>query len=232
LEDAKLAAKWAAEPESLLVGFDLAGDELNHSIEKHSDAIKYAKSHGLHLSIHAGETVRSENLSDVESMHKALDIGAERIGHGLAIFKDPELLKEIKKKEITIESSPTSNAAILLMPLKSHPIRKMLDENVKVTLCTDDSGIFETDNTQDLKKLYKNGVITDWKDIKALVINGINAAFVPKNEKTTLKKEVEDSFEKIEKTPSFKNTIDKYLTPAKEQIAFAGNKIASRIKQN
>ncbi|MFA6988843.1 MAG: hypothetical protein WC197_02135, partial [Candidatus Gastranaerophilaceae bacterium] len=92
LEDAQLAVKWSKDPDNNFIGFDLAGDEVNFSIDRHKDAIDYAKENGLLITCHAGETLNSEKYSDVLSIKRAVELGAKRIGHGLAACKDQSLI--------------------------------------------------------------------------------------------------------------------------------------------
>ncbi|MDD3151038.1 MAG: hypothetical protein PHV68_09445 [Candidatus Gastranaerophilales bacterium] len=212
LDDAKLAVEWSKLPDSLMVGFDLAGDETNYSIERHKKAIDYARNNGLFICPHAGESLYSENLTPVESMLKCIDLGAKRIGHGLVACNDESLLKKLKEKNITLEISPTSNIAITtIKKWHNHPIKKMLDNGLKVTLCSDDPAMFNTKITNEYIQLYRHDLITKWTDIKKLVLNGADAIFSSDEEKTKLKKEFENEINTIENSSYFKKIIEKYL---------------------
>lgn len=213
MEDAQCAVKWSKEPDSKVVALDLAGDELNASIERHIATLKYAKENGLHLTIHAGETSHSENLTPTESMMKAIEFGAERIGHGLALFNDKLLVQKVKDNGITIENCPSSNVATGATNWMQKHLKRMIDESIKVAVCTDDQSMFNTDLTEEFRRLYKNGIITNWQDIKTLIKNSINAAFVKPQEKEALKAEFDKELNAIEQNPEFKKVIMDYLTP-------------------
>ncbi|OGI01894.1 MAG: hypothetical protein A2104_08160 [Candidatus Melainabacteria bacterium GWF2_32_7] len=214
LDDVRKTLDLAKDPDNLVVGFDIAGDESSNSIEKCTKAIKLARSNGLHVTVHAGETPTSENLSCVQSMDKAIEAGAERIGHGSAAVENPFLLKKIKDRKIVIESSPTSNIATNnAKSYKEHPIGSMIDKEVQVSLCTDNPTIFKTNLSNEFFQLYKNGTINSWNDIKKLVLNGIKGSFLPDKEKKEKISEFENDLQEIEQTPYFKKIITTYLTP-------------------
>jgi len=213
LEDSQLAVKWANEPDSDFVALDLAGDEVNFSVERHAAALNYAREHNLNITCHAGETLYSEQLSNVESMKKSIKLGAKRIGHGLAVCNDPELLKLVKENNITIEVSPSSNIATMSVKSWSdHPIRKMLDEGVNVALCSDDPAMFNTKITREYERLYMHNLLNSWDEIKKLVMTGIMSSFAPENEKQELAEEFKKELEFIENDPYFKKVIEKYLS--------------------
>jgi len=104
------------------------------------DAYLYAKDAGLRLTAHAGET------DGPESIRAALDIGAERIGHGIRAVDDPELMRRLRDERIPLEICITSNVRTgAVTSLAAHPVRKLFDAGVPITLNTDDPGVFETD---------------------------------------------------------------------------------------
>src|SRR5437899_2705634 len=86
-----------------VVGVGIGGDEARGSAEWFRDLFKKAADNGLRLTAHAGET------TGPESVWGALNIGAERIGHGLAAARDPELLEVMAQKQVPVEISITSN---------------------------------------------------------------------------------------------------------------------------
>lgn len=216
IEDAKLAVKWAAEADSDFIGFDLAGDETNFSIDRHKEALDYVREHGLKITCHAGETPNSEEYSSVESMKRAIELGAKRIGHGLAVCDDVDLLKTVLKEGITIEVSPSSNISTLSVKHWSeHPIKKMLNLGVNVSLCSDDPAMFNTKITTEYERLYTNELVNSWSDIKTIVMTGVETSFATESEKEQLIKDFKDELDFLENDPYFSNVIKKYLTPVK-----------------
>ena len=104
------------------------------------DAFAYARDAGLRLTAHAGET------DGPESIRAALEIGAERIGHGIRAVDDADLMRRLREEQIPLEVCITSNVKTgAVASLGAHPVRRLFDAGVPITLNTDDPGIFETD---------------------------------------------------------------------------------------
>lgn len=214
LRHAKLAVKLARCPGSLIRGFDVAGDEIKHSIEKHVKAIRYIKKHGkplgLSLTIHAGEVPISENISGLDSIRKAVQYGADRIGHCLQADADPLLKRYLIRKQTPIELCPWSN--VQTMAVKSyteHPIRRYLEKGLNVSLATDNRLVSQVTLTRQLGQLWRHGLITGWEQIKRLTLNGIQSSFIPQKEKLQVEQEVLRIFDSLEKR--FRQTIRIHL---------------------
>ena len=102
--------------------------------------ISTPKTAGLRLTAHAGET------DGPDSIRAALDIGAERIGHGIRAIEDPDLLRRLREERIPLEVCITSNVRTgAVASLEAHPVRRLVDAGVIVTLNTDDPGMFGSD---------------------------------------------------------------------------------------
>ncbi len=137
MEMARLAAKYV---EDGVVSFGIGGDEARGPAELFREAYCYARDAGLRLTAHAGET------AGPESIRAALAIGAERIGHGIRAAEDPELMRRLREERIPLEVCITSNVRTgAVAALDAHPVRKLFDAGVPITLNTDDPGLFETD---------------------------------------------------------------------------------------
>src|SRR5215467_13490449 len=116
-----------------VVAVGIGGDEARGPAEWFRDLYRKAADNGLRLTAHAGET------AGPESVWGALNIGAERIGHGLAAAQDPELMEVMAEKQVPIELSISSNLRTGACPsLAEHPVRKFFDQGLMVTLNTDD----------------------------------------------------------------------------------------------
>lgn len=95
-----------------------------------------AKNEGLPFTIHAGEA------DGPESVREAVDYGASRIGHGVRMAADEEVCRLVKERGIYLEMCPTSNRQTqVLADMSLYPLRKFLDEGIKVTINTDDPAI-------------------------------------------------------------------------------------------
>ncbi len=137
MDVARIAARYGDDG---VVSFGIGGDELRGPAADLRDAYRYAKDAGLRLTAHAGET------DGPESIRAALDIGAERIGHGIRAVDDPELMRRLREERIPLEVCITSNVKTgAVASLDAHPVRRLFDAGVTITLNTDDPGVFETD---------------------------------------------------------------------------------------
>jgi adenosine deaminase/aminodeoxyfutalosine deaminase len=122
------------------ISFGIGGDEVAGPAMLFRDAYQYAKDAGLRLTAHAGETDRAE------SVKAALEIGAERIGHGIRAVEDADLMRRLRDEQIPLEVCITSNLRTgAVASLDAHPVRRLFDAGVVITLNTDDPGLFGCD---------------------------------------------------------------------------------------
>lgn len=213
LEYAKLICKWAKESGSRFLGFDLAGDEYNYPVDLHKEAIDLAAQSGVGcFAPHAGEAPISGSGTGIDSIRNCIKMGAKRIGHGLEIIKDEGLMQEVKEKGIVLEVSPTSNFMMgLAESYESHPVKTMIEKGLKVSICTDDPAIFNTKLTKEYEHLYKAGIINTWDELKQIVLNGVDGAFLDETGKQELRNEFQREIKLIEESPYFQEVIEKYL---------------------
>lgn len=139
----------AATAGDWLTGFGMAGDE---TVGKPSDftwAFDCAREAGLRITVHAGEWGGAASVRD------ALDaLAPERIGHGVQAIDDPELVDRLAEDGIVLECCPGSNVVLGVYPdWRSHPIEKLRERGVKVTVSTDDPPFFGITMTSDYENL-------------------------------------------------------------------------------
>ena len=128
----------AARVNDGVIAYGIGGDEIRGPAEWFKDVFAYARDQGLRLVCHAGETGGPESVS------AALDIGAERIGHGIAASRDPVLMERLRAQNIPLEICITSNVRTgAVSSLSEHPVRALYEAGVPITLNTDDPALFD-----------------------------------------------------------------------------------------
>lgn len=142
VEAAESVARLAhEEPHPRVTGFGMGGDE-NHLLPRDfARAFAIARDAGLGLTCHAGEVMGPESVRAAIE-----DLGISRIGHGVRAIEDPSVLALIRDRGIVLEVCPGSNIALGIYPdRRSHPLRRLIDAGVRVTLSSDDPPFFATD---------------------------------------------------------------------------------------
>jgi aminodeoxyfutalosine deaminase len=132
-----------------VVAFGMGGDELAGPTVNFRPAFDLARNEGLHLVCHAGE------VGGPELVRESIDLlKAERIGHGIAVMRDPALAEFLAARRIALEVCPTSNLCTGALAKQSgksaavmqdHPLANFVKQGLTVTLSTDDPAMFHTD---------------------------------------------------------------------------------------
>jgi adenosine deaminase/aminodeoxyfutalosine deaminase len=137
-EPAMQVAQLAAERVGRgVVAFGIGGSEARGPAEWFTDVFAFARAAGLHLTAHAGES------EGPESIRAALALGAERIGHGIAAARDPDLMRRLREEDIPLEVCITSNLVTgVVKRIEDHPVRRLFDAGVPIVLNTDDPAMF------------------------------------------------------------------------------------------
>ena len=168
-----------------VVGIGIGGDEARGPTEWFRDLYKRAADNGLRLTAHAGET------AGPESVWGALNIGAERIGHGLSAASDPELMEVMAQKQVPVEMCISSNLRTgACKELQEHPVKKFFDEGLMVTLSTDDPAMFQTSLNKEFEIAQQEFSFSE-DHLRELARNSIEASFLPVEKKLRFMQQID-----------------------------------------
>jgi len=161
-----------------VVGIGLGGDERRAAPELFRDVYARAASHGLRLTVHAGEA------AGPESIWAALrDLKADRIGHALRAKEDPELVKYLADQQVPVEVCISSNVLTgCCATVEEHPIRKLFDAGILVTLNTDDPDMFRTSLVREYQLAQDVFGFTE-AELRRLAENSVRASFLPEEKR-------------------------------------------------
>jgi adenosine deaminase len=189
-----------------VVGFDLAGEESGFPAAYHTSAYQYAHSHFLKTTVHAGEAYGPESI-----FQAITDCHANRIGHGTFLFsghliqdssiEDPDryvaqLVDYVASQRIAVEVCLTSNLQTTpsLQSIADHPLQKMIEHNLSVSICTDNRLVSNTSVSRELELVAGNLAITPHQ-FKNLITSGFKGSFFPAG--YTRKREYVRRFQKL-----------------------------------
>jgi adenosine deaminase len=186
-EKAKETALCAAETAGdWIVGFGIAGDEKAGKPRDFAWSFDMAREAGLRLTAHAGEWGGPESVRD------ALDaFRPERIGHGVRAIEDTATVDRLAREGIVLEVCPGSNVALgLYRDWRAHPIARLRDAGVKVTVSTDDPPFFHTTMAREFDRLSED---LGWEDEELMALNAtaLDAAFCDGDTKDRIRKTLE-----------------------------------------
>jgi aminodeoxyfutalosine deaminase len=169
-----------------LVSFGLGGPEVGVPRPQFQPFFDRARAAGLHSVPHAGEATGPQTIWDALNV-----LGAERIGHGTSAVQDARLLDHLAEHRIPLEVCPTSNIATrVVRALDEHPIRRMVEAGVLVTINSDDPPMFGTDlNTE--YAVAARLLELDRAGVAELAKNAVRASFLDPAGKTRLVTEID-----------------------------------------
>ncbi len=156
-----------------VVGFDLAGAERGNPPHLFREAYDIARRGGLGLTVHAGEDEGPERIWEAVDL-----LGADRIGHGCSAVHDRALLRRLARDRILVECCLTSNYQTGAVKRGTpHPIHTFLERGIPVAVCTDNTTVSGTDQTQENRLLLD---LLTLKEIEVVHRDAANYSFIRK----------------------------------------------------
>ena len=195
-----------------IMGFDLAGAEKGNPAKDHSAAFQYAHQHFMAKTVHAGEAYGPPSI-----FQAITDLHAERIGHGYFLFDKTKFEdNKIKNKEkyienlsqyiadrrVTIEVCLTSNLQTnpLLEKIEDHSFKKMVEQKLSTTICTDNRTVSKTTVTNEILLALRSFNLSP-RTLKNIIVYGFKRSFFPANysKKRIYVRQCIDYYEKLVK---------------------------------
>ncbi len=178
-----------------ITGFDLAGQEDDNDPVQFKEIFMPLHYHFMNITIHAGEMAAEDKI-----WQALYDLHARRVGHGLKLIHNRKMMDYVRDYKIAIEMCPSSN--IQTNKFRSYgrdkeggvyPLQEYMQHGITVTINTDNRGISDTTMSNEYLEAARltEGGLSKW-EILRLVKNGFKAAFLPKDEKDRLIKEIDD----------------------------------------
>lgn len=176
-----------------VVGFDLAGSEINNPAKVHRHAFQLVIDNNINCTAHAGESFGPDSVH--QALHKC---GAHRIGHGTRLVESGDLLNYVNDHRIPMEVCPSSNVQTrAASSWDTHPVDFYVDYGLRVTINTDNRLMSDTTVSKELYLCHKH---YGWslQTIKEIIIAGFKSAFMPYREKADLLVEISRELAKYE----------------------------------
>lgn len=175
---AEAAAEWHGRG---VAAIDLAGDEAGYPAHLFHELFSLAKQRRLPVTIHAGEAAGPANIYE-----SVVHLGASRIGHGVRVREDREVLELLKARQIPLEMCPVSNIQTKAIPEWAlYPLPEYLNEGLLVTVNTDNRTVSGTTLLHEYRMLMVHCGVTE-NQIADIILNGLRAAFVEEDVKERL----------------------------------------------
>ncbi|MEI7771559.1 MAG: adenosine deaminase [Chloroflexales bacterium] len=164
-----------------VVGWSIGGNEIGFPPEPFAGVFAAAREAGLSLMAHAGEVVGPQSVwGAIESL------GVARLGHGIRSVDDPHLLATLAQRGVVLDVCPSSNVRTGAVPSwEEHPLRKLYDAGVQVTINSDDPTFFDTTITEEYRRAVAHfGFGAD--ELVAMTRNAARSTFLPAVERAAL----------------------------------------------
>jgi aminodeoxyfutalosine deaminase len=169
-----------------LIGFGLGGPEIGVPRGQFKPYFDKARAAGLHSVPHAGETTGPETVWDA-----LRELGAERIGHGIAAARDQRLMAHLAEHGIPLEVCPTSNVRTrAVADIAEHPLPALVAAGVPVSINTDDPPMFGTTIEQEYAVAARL-LDLDAAGVTELARAAVRASFLAEGDRSRLLAEID-----------------------------------------
>jgi adenosine deaminase len=178
-----------------VVGFDLAGAEEDFPPKHHRHAFQLVRDNNINTTIHAGEAYGP--MSIAQAIHVC---GAHRIGHGVRLKENGDLLQYLNDHRVPLECCPSSNVQTgAVKDLSEHPLKLYFDLGLRVTVNTDNRLITDTTESQELWLVHSR-LRVPFRDIKSMIVAGFKSSFRPFHEKQAALRRVAAELDRYDDT--------------------------------
>jgi adenosine deaminase len=161
-----------------IVAIGLGGPEIGNPPSKFARFFRTCRARGFRLVIHAGEEGPASYVREAVEL-----IGADRVDHGNAAIDDPDLVRQIAAKGVPLTLCPISNLKLKVVPsLAQHPLKRLMDAGVKVTINSDDPSYFGGYVNENFVACREALALTT-RALVDIARNSLTAAFTPAVEK-------------------------------------------------
>jgi adenosine deaminase len=169
---------WAIRHKDEIIGVDLADSERDFPLREFVQPILKAKDAGLKVTIHTGEDTPASFVKETIEL-----ASPHRIGHGIHAIQDVQVIELIKEQGITLEVNPWSNYLTnSVHTIEEHPLKKLFDLGVRVTINSDDPEVLET-NLNNEYRIAHEVLGMSMGDIAACNRFAYDGSFIPNERK-------------------------------------------------
>ncbi|MNP26191.1 Aminodeoxyfutalosine deaminase [compost metagenome] len=147
--DEILSKKW-------FKSIDVCGNELAQPIKKFQKIYRRAQAHGIRLKAHVGEFGTADDVWEAVEL-----LELSEVHHGIAAVRSKDVMKWLSNHNIQLNVCPTSNIMLKrAISYNHHPIKELFENDIPVTINTDDLLIFDSSISEEYLKLYNNKVFS------------------------------------------------------------------------
>lgn len=184
-KEAESVLNFMLDNKDTFLGIDLADNEEGFDPKVFAPLFQKAKAEGLRVTIHSGEIPNPLSAQWVRDSIEVL--GAERIGHGIQIIQSPEVIDYVARHKIPLEVCPLSNwLTNSFSSIAAHPIRKLMEQGIVITINSDDPGVFASTLSDDYEILHRYHEFS-LEEFKAINRIAFDASFIAESKKAKFK---------------------------------------------